>query len=69
MNTYGENFNVKCYCCNLSTINPFHCVWAHILSHAEGGDTSIKNMKPISSCCNFSMGKTHMSDYKRELNN
>ena len=66
--TYGEEFKVECDCCNLSIINPFNCVWGHILSHAEGGDTGIDNMKPICNCCNASMGKKHMNEYKKEVN-
>ena len=66
--TYGEEFKVECDCCNLSIINPFNCVWGHILSHAEGGDTGIDNMKPICNCCNASMGKKHMNEYKKEIN-
>ena len=67
VNTYGEKYSVHCDCCNLSIINPFNCVWAHILSHADGGDISLKNMKPICNCCNSSMGKKHMDDYKKEI--
>ena len=64
----SEEFKVLCYCCELSIINPFNCVWGHILSHAEGGETNTENMKPICNCCNSSMGKRHMEKYKSRLN-
>lgn len=41
--------------------NGFHC--GHIISEANGGETTLDNLRPICPNCNFSMGSTNWNDY------
>ena len=55
----------KCMCCEINEIrmNSFHC--GHILAEANGGKTSIDNLRPICAACNLSMGTENMMDFKK----
>ena len=62
----GEDIaRTKCMCCGLNEIrmNSFHC--GHVLAVANGGKTSIENLRPICSACNLSMGTENMEDFKK----
>jgi len=54
----------KCLCCNLNEIkmNSFHC--GHIIAEANGGITSVENLRPICKACNLSMGTTNLDEFK-----
>ena len=63
----GEDIaRTKCMCCGVNEIrmNSFHC--GHILAVANGGKTSVDNLRPICSACNLSMGTENMDDFKKK---
>ncbi len=39
---------------------------AHILSHHNGGEETLNNLRPTCKACNRAMGKMHMVDYIRK---
>ena len=52
----------NCYVCNDDiSFSNFHC--GHIISHANGGETIIDNLKPICMLCNTSMGTMNMEEF------
>ena len=53
----------KCLCCNDTDITQlsFHC--GHIIAEANGGETTVSNLKPICPHCNSSMGRKNMNDF------
>lgn len=54
----------KCLCCKHQQIRQieFHC--GHIKSEVNGGETNIKNLRPICAQCNLSMGTMDMYEYQ-----
>jgi 5-methylcytosine-specific restriction endonuclease McrA len=67
-NTYvGEDVGcIKCTVCgvnNMSQLN-FHC--AHVTAEAEGGPTTVENLRPTCATCNTSMGTTNLHDFKNK---
>jgi 5-methylcytosine-specific restriction endonuclease McrA len=61
----GETIGLsKCLCCNHQKIRQieFHC--GHIKSEVNGGETNIKNLRPICAQCNLSMGTMDMYEYQ-----
>ena len=60
----GETIGLsKCLCCKHQQIRQieFHC--GHIKSEVNGGETNIKNLRPICAQCNLSMGTMDMKDF------
>lgn len=55
----------KCLCCNHNEIlmNNFHC--AHVIAESKGGETNLKNLRPICATCNLSMKTENMFEYKK----
>jgi hypothetical protein len=55
----------KCMCCEINEIrmNSFHC--GHVIAEANGGKTTVDNLRPICSACNLSMGTENMEDFKQ----
>lgn len=53
----------KCMCCKTTDIlqGEFHC--GHMISQANGGETSIDNLRPICAQCNLSMARQNMNEY------
>ena len=67
---FGNNENGKCPICNKEIKvgkNGFHC--GHIISHANGGNISIDNLRPLCSDCNIDMGKKNWDAYVKKLSN
>ena len=63
----GEDYGkAKCFCCNVTEIRQmnFHC--GHIVSVADGGGTTIDNLRPICQSCNSSMGTTNMIEFMKK---
>ena len=64
-NTYiGKEHGIaRCFCCRDKEIekDDFHA--GHILAEVNGGTIDLDNLLPICSCCNSSMGSTHMRDF------
>ena len=56
----------KCLCCNHADIRQieFHC--GHVISEAEGGETTLHNLRPICAQCNLSMGTTNMATFQKK---
>jgi 5-methylcytosine-specific restriction endonuclease McrA len=65
-NVIGKEKGIgNCYCCN-DDIDSKHFEAGHIISVANGGKINVDNLKPICSCCNKSMGKQNLEDFKEE---
>lgn len=63
-NKYAKNkLKIKCICCNLNIISAFTFECGHILASSKGGKCNIKNLVPICSLCNKSMGNTNMKEF------
>ena len=54
----------KCMCCEINEIrmNSFQC--GHVIAEANGGKTTVDNLRPICSACNLSMGTENMYEFK-----
>jgi len=60
----GANIGTaKCMCCKHQEIRQieFHC--GHIISEKVGGETNLKNLRPICAKCNLSMKTTNMIEF------
>ena len=68
----GQSTQTKCFCCLQNTIttftkcNTFHA--GHIISHKNGGKTTIDNLLPICRNCNINMGSENWDDYVQQNN-
>lgn len=56
----------KCLCCGVNDIkmNSFHC--GHVIAEADGGPTTIENLRPICATCNLSMRTQNMVKFKEQ---
>jgi len=54
----------KCLCCGINEIkmNSFHC--GHVISEADGGPTTVDNLRPVCATCNLSMRTQNMDKFK-----
>ena len=54
----------KCLCCGVNEIkmNSFHC--GHVISEADGGPTTVDNLRPVCATCNLSMRTQNMTMFK-----
>ena len=54
----------KCLCCGINEIkmNSFHC--GHVISEADGGPTTVDNLRPVCATCNLSMRTQNMNTFK-----
>lgn len=52
----------QCYCCK-KEIDSKHFECGHIIAHANGGATTVENMRPLCSVCNKSIGKQNMNEF------
>jgi HNH endonuclease len=62
----GEDVaKTKCFCCGVNEIrmNSFHC--GHVLAEANGGKTTVDNLRPICAACNLSMGTDDLEEFKK----
>jgi len=62
----GESVGMSlCLCCKHQQIRQieFHC--GHIKSEVNGGNTDLKNLRPICAQCNLSMGTMDMKEYMK----
>ncbi len=55
----------KCMCCETNEIkmNDFQC--GHVIAEANGGKTTVDNLRPICKACNLSMGIENLNDFKK----
>ena len=61
----GENIaKTKCLCCGVNEIrmNSFHC--GHVVAEANGGATTVDNLRPICATCNLSMRTENLNVFK-----
>jgi hypothetical protein len=61
----GEDVaRTKCLCCGVNEIkmSSFHC--GHVVAEANGGTTTVDNLRPICAACNTSMGTENLNDFK-----
>ena len=66
-NTYiGEEYGRgECYICNgVISHGTFAC--GHIIAEVNGGETTLKNLRPICPSCNSSQGTKNMIEFKKE---
>ena len=61
----GNKVSTKCLCCKKRDIHirHFHC--GHVIAKSEGGDFTVKNLRPICAQCNLSMGTMSMNEYTK----
>ena len=54
----------KCLCCGINEIkmNSFHC--GHVVAEADGGPTTVDNLRPVCATCNLSMRTQNMNTFK-----
>jgi hypothetical protein len=57
----------KCLCCKTTDITQLSFNCGHIIAEANGGDTTVSNLRPICQNCNSSMGTRNMDDFMRSL--
>jgi hypothetical protein len=55
-----------CFCCKTERISCANFQCGHVESHAEGGEVTIQNLRPVCAQCNQSMGKTNMIDFMKK---
>lgn len=67
INTCGEVFEGRCYCCRqkIKIIESWHC--GHIIAEARGGETKEENLKAICATCNLSMGTKDMNEFRQQF--
>ena len=56
----------KCLCCGINEIkmNSFHC--GHVVAEADGGPTTVDNLRPVCATCNLSMRTQNMEKFKMQ---
>lgn len=60
----GQNIPVhKCICCKTVLITNTSFEVGHVIAEANGGTSTIMNLRPICSACNTSMGTRDMREY------
>ena len=68
----GQSTEAKCLCCCKNVITPIsNCKTfqaGHIISHHNGGKTTIDNLLPICRDCNNNMGTENWDDYVKRNN-
>lgn len=68
----GQSTEAKCSCCCKNVITPIsNCKTfqaGHIISHHNGGKTTIDNLLPICRDCNNNMGTENWDDYVKRNN-
>jgi 5-methylcytosine-specific restriction endonuclease McrA len=52
-----------CLCCRTIKITPFEFHAGHVISEANGGPTTVENIRPICVGCNLSMGTRDMREF------
>jgi len=63
----SDKAEAPCVSCRTQkiSIRDFHC--GHVLAEANGGDSTINNLRPICAPCNLSMGKRSMNEFTQEF--
>lgn len=58
-----------CLCCKKNHITQHQFICGHVVSHAQGGEIDIDNLRPICSTCNRDMGCTDMRIFASSVHN
>lgn len=62
----GEDIGrAKCTVCGVADMSPFDFHCAHVVAEAEGGPTTLANLRPTCATCNVSMQKQNLDDFRR----
>jgi len=62
----GDSEFGRCFGCGVAlTQAGMEC--GHVISHKDGGETSVANLEPICRKCNRGMGDRNLLDYKRAI--
>ncbi len=59
----NDRTEALCPCCQTETIKIMHFHAGHVISEANGGPTTLENLRPICGRCNLQMGSMNMPDY------
>jgi hypothetical protein len=59
----GAVYQGLCYCCNRKYLDVFSYHCGHVLSEHYGGETTLKNLRPICALCNTSCSVRHMRKF------
>jgi 5-methylcytosine-specific restriction endonuclease McrA len=65
---YGNVLRKACYCCKTSEISATKYQVGHVVSVANGGATSVENLRPICASCNSAMSSENMDTYMEKQN-
>jgi hypothetical protein len=68
LNYFGNEREGKCQCCLRETISIMNFHAGHIKAEANGGTTTLDNLKPICMLCNCSTGKYDMHEFILKYN-
>ena len=60
---HGES---SCLCCGINIISSRDFTCGHVIAESKGGSTDIRNLRPICSKCNGSMGTQHMEEFMKK---
>ena len=62
--SFGDSVGkAKCLCCGMTDITQLSFVCGHIIAEANGGETSVNNMRAICMSCNQSMRTRSMLEF------
>jgi uncharacterized Zn-finger protein len=65
----GAEYGIgECYVCS-NNIDSKHFECGHIIADASGGEVTVKNLRPVCSCCNKSIGSMNMDEFKNKYFN
>ena len=59
----GNVIRNKCYCCSRNEISVHNFEAGHVIAESRGGATTIKNLRPLCSQCNKSMGTKNLYEF------
>jgi hypothetical protein len=67
LQTMGKRYSEHCYCCRDHTIKILGS-WhqGHVVSHAQGGTSTLLNLRPICPPCNSAMGTEDMKTFMKQ---
>lgn len=64
---FGNKLRAKCPCCEVREITFNNCHISHKVSLANGGSNNQRNLIPLCSQCNQSMGSMNYRDYTSKI--
>jgi hypothetical protein len=64
---FTNQFESKCPCCEIAVISFTNFECGHIISHKNGGKTSLDNLIPLCVQCNRTMSHKNYHDYKQSI--